>query len=518
MTTSFVGSPTGDITAEAKAAVRGHIRGSGLLLAGRVISFGLTALTQVLIVRRLSTQDYSAWAYAFSAALLLQALSSFGSQEAVPRFVSIYHERRDYPRMFGTMLLSAGLIALTSALVIAAFFSFPGKLLALLHQQNESLAVLSVLIFMVPIEGFDGILMGIFASLASPRSIFFRRYILAPSLKLAVVLLLIAGKASVLFLAYGYVGAGVLGVLIYTWVLLRHLHCEGFLVHLRRDGIRLPYRELLSFVPPMMTSDLLIVLTDAVLVLLVGYYSGLREAALLRMVIPIAATNHLVGNMTGILYMPAATRLFANNDREGLRHLYWSTATWVAVLTFPVFVATFAFAQPLTIALYGDRYADAALILAIVSAGNYFQAMWGFNGVTLKALNKARHVVICNVATAVITVILALILIPRYGVLGAAITDAAAAVVLSILRQAALKLAIGIEILDIKFLATYLIIVAGATPLLIVRSVVTAHLVVGATLGLMSMAAVLFATRKALHVQEIFPESVRLSRVRRFFA
>ena len=144
--------------------------------------------------------------------------------------------------------------------------------------------------------------------------------------------------------------------------------------------------------------------------------------------------------------------------------------------------------------------------------------MWGFNGVTLKALNKARHVVTCNVVTAAITVILALILIPRYGVLGAAITDAVAAVVLSILRQAALKLAIGFEILDIKFLATYLFIVGAATPLLIVRSVVTAHLFLGATLGLMSMAAVLFATRKALRVQEVFPESVRLGRVARFFA
>jgi len=316
--TTTIGTPGGDVTAEAQAAVRSHIRGSGLLLGGRIISFGLTVLTQTLIVRHLSTRDYSAWAYAFSAVLLLQVLSGFGSQEAVPRFVSIYHERRDFARMFGTMVLSVGLIALSSALVIAAYFYFPDKLLALLHQERESLAVLSVLIFMVPLEGFDGILMGIFASLASPQSIFFRRYVVAPALKLAVVLLLIAVKAPVLFLAYGFLASSVLGMAIYTWILIRHLHKEGLLTDLRRDGIRIPYRELLSFVAPMMTSDLLLVLNDSVLVLLVGYYSGLRAAALLRMVIPVAAMNHIVGNMTGILYMPAAARLFANHDREGL--------------------------------------------------------------------------------------------------------------------------------------------------------------------------------------------------------
>lgn len=360
--------------------------------------------------------------------------------------------------------------------------------------------------------------MGVFASLANPRSIFFRRYILAPSLRLAVVVLLIAGKASVSFLAYGYLASSVLGILIYTWILLRLLHREGLLADLRRNGVHVPYRELLSFVAPMMTSDLLLVLTDSGLALLIGYYCGLREAALFRIVIPLAALNHIVGNMTGILYMPAAARLFANNDRDGLGHLYWRTATWVAVLTFPVFVATFAFARPLTIALYGERYADAAAILAIMSAGNYFQAMWGFSGMTLKALNKARHVVACNLLTAAITVICALILIPRYGALGAAITDAIAAVVLALLRQAALRLAVGIEIFDIKFLAFYLFIVAAAAPLLIVRSLVGSHLYAGAILALLSLVAVLLITRKELRVPEIFPESIRLPLVWRFFA
>jgi len=402
--------------------------------------------------------------------------------------------------------------------VIAAFFYFPDKLLVLVHQQKESLVVLAVLIFMVPFEGLDGILMGVFASLANPRSIFFRRYVLAPALRLAVVLLLIAGHASVLFLAYGYLASSVLGILIYSWVLLLHLQREGLLAHLRRGGIQVPYRELLSFVAPMMTSDLLLVLNDSVLALLVGYFCGLREAAFFRMVVPLATLNHIVGNMTGILYMPAAARMFANGNREGLGHLYWRTATWVAVFTFPIFVATFAFARPLTIVLYGVRYADAAPILAVLSAGCYFQAMWGFNGVTLKALNKARHVVACNLLTAAATVIFALILIPRYGALGAAITDAVAAVILSLLRQVALRFAVGIEIFDIKFLTFYLCIVAAATPLLIVRSVVGSHLYMGAILGLLCVAAVLLATRKELRVPEIFPESIRLPLVSRFFS
>ena len=210
--------------------------GTGLLLAGRVLSVAVTALTQVLIVRSLSTHDYGAWAYALSVVLLWQTLSSFGFQEAIPRFVSFYHECKDYPRLFGTMLLAVGSIILSGALVIAIFFISPGKLLALVHEEKQSLAVLSILICMVPVEALDGVLIGLFATLASPRSIFFRRHVLAPLLRLAVVLLLIALKTNVVFLAYGYLASSVLGMLVCGGILVRHMKRDGLLAHFQPQG------------------------------------------------------------------------------------------------------------------------------------------------------------------------------------------------------------------------------------------------------------------------------------------
>ena len=55
---------------------------------------------------------------------------------------------------------------------------------------------------------------GLSASFAGTRGIFFRRYLLAPGPKFCVVLLLLSMKSSIVFLAYGYVVAGVVGVLI----------------------------------------------------------------------------------------------------------------------------------------------------------------------------------------------------------------------------------------------------------------------------------------------------------------
>jgi O-antigen/teichoic acid export membrane protein len=505
-------------SAEARAVVRKQIRGSGLLIVGRVLAVGLTAFTQVLIVRHLTTHDFGAWAYALAVVLLWQTVSSLGFQEAIPRFVSIYHQRQDFPRLFGTMFLSIGSVMLSGALVIGMFFAFPDKLLALVHEQGKSLTVLSILIFMVPVEALDGLLMGFFASLASPRSIFFRRHVLAPSLRLGVVLLLIALNANVRFLAFGYLASSVLGIVIYTCILLRHLHREGLLEHFDLSTIRLPCRELFSFVLPMMTSDLMPILNESIVVLLLGYYCGLQDVAFYRVVVPVAAMNHLIGLTSGLLYMPAAARLFANGDSEGLRHLYWRTATWVAVLTFPIFAVTFGFAKPLTVMLYGARYADASTILAILSLGYYFEVMWGFNGMTLKALNKGGSVVTCNGLAALINLTLTLLLIPRYGALGAAITTAATMAVIAILRQVALRMVVGVGFFDAKCLFFYLMIAAAASPLLIVRAVAGVHLYMAGAVAAISMLAVLLVARKELQILEMFPESTRIPLLRRLFA
>src|SRR4051795_2691844 len=88
------------VTGSSQSVVRDQIRGSGLLILGKVLSVGVTSLAQVLIVRHLTTNDYGSFAYALSVMLLLQGISNFGLHEAIARFLPIYHDRGDHARMF----------------------------------------------------------------------------------------------------------------------------------------------------------------------------------------------------------------------------------------------------------------------------------------------------------------------------------------------------------------------------------------------------------------------------------
>src|ERR687891_388910 len=177
------------------AATRKQIRGSSLLLVGRVLSLGVNFGVQVLIVRYLTKADYGAFAYALSLVAL------------------------------GSSIASLGLVS------VALVIGLQGVLAGSLISDERAISLLLILVVLTPIQSLDGLLMGMFAVFSKPRQIFFRKYILTPGLRLTVVLLLVLGNQSVFFLAGGYVAAAGVGVGIYAVMLYGMLRGEGLLQH-----------------------------------------------------------------------------------------------------------------------------------------------------------------------------------------------------------------------------------------------------------------------------------------------
>jgi O-antigen/teichoic acid export membrane protein len=155
-----------------KAIARKQIRGSGLLLTGRCLSVALNFATQVLIVRYLSKSDYGAWAYCLSLIALFWSFSTLG----LTRFLPIYHENEDHGKLFGTIILAIITIIITGLIITGGVHSAPEAIAQLMKDNTGVLKILLVLIFLVPLQALDSVLIGIFASFSKSRTIFIRRY------------------------------------------------------------------------------------------------------------------------------------------------------------------------------------------------------------------------------------------------------------------------------------------------------------------------------------------------------
>lgn len=509
--------PVDSVPSAKHGATRRQIRGSSLLLIGRSLSMAVNFAVQVLIVRYLTKTDYGAFAYALSIVAMGETIATFGLDRAVTRFVPMYHERQEFDKLFGTLLLVIGTILSLGLAMVLLVFGFQGVIARTLVGDQLAVALLVVLIVLSPIQALDDLIVGLFATFASPRSIFFRKHVLAPGLRLMVVVLLVVGRSDVFFLAIGYVATGVVGVVLYGVILFRVLQRQGLFAHFAARRVVVPLREVLGFTIPLLTSDLVYVLMNSSDAVLLEHFHGSEAVAAFRAVQPAAGLNQLVISSFTLLFTPLAARLFARGDREGLNNLYWQTAIWMAVISFPIFALTFSLAQPLTLLLYGQGYADSAVILALLSFGYYFNTALGFNGLTLKVLGKLRYVVVINVLAALVNVGINMVLIPRWGALGAAIGTGGTLVAHNVFKQVGLLLGTGVRLFDRRYVRVYAIIGVSALGLLVLQWVPLPHVVFHFLIAAVVSLLVLLVNRKRLDVVQTFPELLRLPLARRLF-
>jgi O-antigen/teichoic acid export membrane protein len=509
---SGIAEPDDDIARE-------PIRGSSLLLLGRLVSLGVMCAVQILVVRHLSRTDYGAWTYALSVVTLLQSVAALGLDRSVTRFLAIYRERGDLARVRGLVVLLVGVVAAFGTVLTIVLVSFPDVIARLTGVEPHVLALLNVIIFLVPLEALDLLFIGLFACLGQARAIVVRRHILSPCLKLGAVIALVTLDADVTFLAYGYLAASLTGMLLYAPLVWRSARQLGLTVKgEQRHDVTLPAGEVFAFTLPLVTADVAAAIIWTAGTLVLGYYSTLEQVALFTVAVPLATLNETVARNFTVLYTPVISRLYARQDHSAINTMYWRTAAWVAVLTFPVFVLTFAASGSVLHVFYGAKYHDAALVLSLLAFGEYVNVALGLNGLTLRLLSDVRYSVTLNIVAAVVAVAANVMLVPRYGALGAAYATAGTAILHCVLKQIGLARATGVSPFELRFSPLYAGIALGAIVVVCGEWVMPERPIVLFALAASASLMLLIASKRMLMVTETFPEVKRVPWIGALFA
>jgi O-antigen/teichoic acid export membrane protein len=418
------GPETGERDARApgdagQAAIGRQLRGSSLLLVGRMLSKAVNFGVQVAIVRLLTKDDYGAFAYGLALVLSGELVVKFGLGRGANRFVPLYAERGQHAEVMGTLALVCSTIVVLGTISFGVLWWVAG-LGWTGFPSGEGARVVLILAWLAPIQALDTICIQTLACFSRPRAIFFRKHVLGPGLRAVAVLIafLLGSRSDVL--AGAYLLGGVLGVVVCLRLTLRELFVHGVLP-LPVSAWRVPWRPLFRFSMPLMSSDLVFIALTMVTTILLMWSHGEAGVASMRAVAPAAALNTLVAQSFELLFMPAAIRFHAQGDVGALRQHYWQSASWVAVLSFPVFALTFGVAPDLVPLLLGHEYAGSAGLLALLAVGHYASACVGFNGDMLQVFERTRAIVWTDAMTIVVGVGLSAALCPALGALGVAI-------------------------------------------------------------------------------------------------
>src|ERR1700737_1920507 len=182
---------------------RDQIRGSSLFLIGGVLALAITFVPHVVLVRYLSTEAFGHLAYALSLVAVGKTYA-LGFNEAMSRFVPIYHAKGEPSKVLGSIVVVFGMTLLISSLLIGTFAVTSHSLLALITKGKEPVGLLLILMFLIPLETTELLVMNLFACFARAREIFWGRYIIPPALRAILILLVVHRHSDIRFLAYGY--------------------------------------------------------------------------------------------------------------------------------------------------------------------------------------------------------------------------------------------------------------------------------------------------------------------------
>jgi O-antigen/teichoic acid export membrane protein len=176
---------------------------------------------------------------------------------------------------------------------------------------------------------------------------------------------------------------------------------------------------------------------------LIGFYINAREVGIYAVASALVAFVPIALQSVNQIFSPTIADLYSRGDRELLGRLFQTLTKWVLLFTFPLATVLIVFAKPV-VAMFGSDYVEGWPVLAIGVLGQLINCGTGSVGyLLLMSGNQARLVKIQGIVT-VFMILINIILIPRWGIKGAAIGAAFATVSTNVLSLREVRSALGI--------------------------------------------------------------------------
>jgi O-antigen/teichoic acid export membrane protein len=457
-------------------------RGSTLNLVGAAVSAITTVGVTVFVTRQFSKPVAGAFFTATSAFLIVEAVASLGANVGLVYFIarlrSLGEARRIpaiiragvIPVVVASLVLTAVMLLLAEPLAHVLLSGHLGKGAVSPGAVAQSLRALALtLTFAALLDTYLGISRGY----RDMRPTVMVDKISRSLVQLAgVMIAAVAGSAALLapLWALPYVPAAAV-----AWLWVRRIRRKprassramlpdvppemAALLALStpvpsvgRGGRRAANRQLANanprgfwqFTIPRGIASLAKISLQRIDIVLVAILRGPGEAAVYT-----AATRFLVvgqlGNMAiSMAAQPRFTELFAIGDRRSANVVYQVTTAWLVLLTWPLYWLAVSYG-PLVLTVFGHSYRAGAPVMVILGLAMLLATACGQVDMVLITTGRSSWSLYNGLLAVGVNVGADLLLIPRYGITGAAIGWAIAIVVTNLLPLAQLAATIRLQ-------------------------------------------------------------------------
>ena len=419
-----------DTRGEAPSAPDGQvppIHSAAITLFGSAFGGLLTIVGEVLAARLLEVQDYGLYATAMTVARVGEAISVFGLQLAIFHYIPVYRRQSQTALLIGTVYASALLPLVIGVIYLLSIGLMAPWLGSAVFNSAEVVIFIRLLSFAVPFMAVSEVLGAITRGFGFAKYYVMIRNLTPPVVFLTSISLMAVVGAASIWITGAVLAAYVLACAVGGFAVLQVAGRDLWVTRPVFDF------SLYRYASGVMLNNVFYLVFAVTGLLAVGFYHGSGALGIYRACLQIVLPFEMIVLAFHAAMGPVYRVLAQENRLAELEEAYGMSIGWMAILHLPMGVAL-AWNRNDLLALLGPQFTAGGAALAILAVGFALCMCYG-TGAYLLMLSGRTTLETKNAALgAAVNVIFAIVLVPRFGLEGAALSTVSGFVLVNALR------------------------------------------------------------------------------------
>jgi O-antigen/teichoic acid export membrane protein len=392
-------------------------RGAGIIFISTFIMYAIKFIYRIVIARYLGPADYGLLSLGIMLLNIGVLISVIGLNEGIVRNIAYYNGKKDKKRVKGTFLAAFKISMSLSILISITFLFFSDKISIYFFHNTKLIPILSIFSLIIPL--YTLLIMATNAILAFKKPEYniisrtFGREL--TNLLLALVIVFFGGTVldiSMIYLISMAVGA-ILGISLLEYKVFPFIRS--------RFTAKYEYKNLLLFSVPLFFSGIFIEIMLWSDTFFLGLFKSSYEIGIYNVALPLAASLGIFLTAFSQIFYPIMSELHAKKKYDELNNNYSIVLKWIFMLSLPVVLIVLMFPERILSILFGEKYIAGSTALMILISAYFIDVITGPAVRILMTFKRTKLIFKINVIISILNVFLNILLIPTYGINGAAI-------------------------------------------------------------------------------------------------
>jgi O-antigen/teichoic acid export membrane protein len=467
-------------------------KSSFIVFIGVFLSKLLAYAHRVAIARFFDPSEYGTYFLALMIMGWIGIFASLGLQEGVLRYVSFFRGKSEFSKIKYILHKSIKVSVITGVLGSIVLF-ISSNLIAVHIFNNPSLAIyLKLFSILIPFTLLNNIF---FSSLKAFEKVGWYSFlfnIFQNALKLGALLLLIVLGLKSKAIIYSQMITIIL-LLVFLYAVFKYFISPTLirkaLPNKSREQIT---RELYSYSWPLMFYGVIGNILYWIDSFTIGYFSNAAQVGLYNVAVPIAALLGFGPELFMQLFLPLISKHYATKKYGVIKETSKQVGKWILMVNLPLLVFMLLFPGVIINLLFGSQYLEAVTALRILAVGSFLTALLVVPNNLLNMAGKSKIILYNTLIIGVVDTIGNILLVPVFGINGAAITTSFSFLLSGIIVTLQTRKYLGIIPIRREVIKIFLVVILPTGIILIARSFLEINLITVILLG--TLFAILYAS------------------------